>query len=267
VTLEERIVTELRAERNALPTRTPGPLPHGRSRRSRWLAVAVVLAVSAGGGWVLSRVIGQSEVAAGPNEVVLAGRVVVPVTGERVAVGGVAMDVAAVGPSLAQGVELPGTEVILDRIGPPGEAHLPNDTEGPMVYVGTVRGQAVVLHDDDPPVAGLGEELFSLISRLANGAMFCSNSDGCSQVSEGPLLGVGYSQSGSDPVLVNATGFLLPPETSAVSITTADGASYWQRPAGDTVTIQWEQANAPTMPYTFVGYDSAGSEIFREIFR
>lgn len=268
MTLEERIVNEVREELAAVPARRAGPVPAVSPRRRRWVAVAASLVVVVGVGLTVGGLAGRgSDVVAGPNEVVLAGQLVVPVTGNEVTVGGVSMDVAAPAPALDDDVEIPGTEVVLDRSGPPGEAHLPNDTDGPMIYVGTVAGQAVVLHDDDPPIGGVGEELASLLRRVTDGPVFCANTDGCSHPGDGPQMGFGHSRSGLGPFFVNATGFALPSETAAVSITTGDGARYWQRPAGNTVTVKWEQANAPRPPFRFVGYDSSGEEIFREIFR
>lgn len=149
----------------------------------------------------------------------------------------------------------------LDRDGPPGPAALPNDVDGSMVYVGTVLGQAVVLHEDDPPVAGIGEELASTLKRLLDGPMFCANSDGCSYASGDPLLGVGSSRSGLEPWIVTYTGWDLPAETAAVKVTSADGISYWQRPAGNSVTIRWETMDEPEAPFEFMLYDASGGLI------
>lgn len=266
MTLEDRIVTELRAEREALPVRRPGPVPTAGRQPVRYLPMVAGVILLVGLGWLISRLANDGEVAAGPNEVVLAGQLVVPVTGDKVTLDGVIMDVAAPAPALEAGVAIEGTEVILDRSGPPGEAHLPNDTDGPMIYVGTVGGQAVVLHDDDPPIGGVGEELASLLNRLTDGPMFCVNTDGCAYPGQGVQMGLGHSRSGAGPFHVNATGLDLPSETAAVSITTGDGGRYWQRPAGNAVTIKWEQANEPTPPYRFVGYDRSGEVIFTETF-
>lgn len=267
MTLEQRLVNELRAERDVVPVAKPRHTTEGPSPWPRRVAMAAAVAVIVGGGAVVVTAIGRGGVvAAGANEVAL-GPLAVPVTGEEVTVGGVTMDVAAPAPPLLAGVDMPGTEVTLDTSGPPGEAHLPNDTDGPMVYIGTVAGQAVVLHDDNPPIAGIGEELASLLSRLTNGPMYCANTDGCSHATGEPSLGLGHSRSGQGPFVVSATGFDLPPDTAAILVTTADGAAYWQRPAGNAVTILWEQQDAPRLPYTFVGLDPSGSEILRETFR
>lgn len=266
MTLEERIVNELKAERAAVPTPVRERVPQSSSpwpRRLVVLTAAFVLVV--GGGLLVDRLSRSTPAADGPNEVAL-GPLVVPVTGGKASVGGVTMEVAAPAPPLDPTVELPGREVPLEQEDLPGPAALPNDTDGVMVYLGTVAGQAVVLHDDHPPVGGIGEEVGALFERIQNGPMFCANSDGCSTATGEPLLGLGASRSGEGPWIVTATGFDLPPDTAAVLVTIGSGDAYWQRPAGNSITIRWEQTEEPLRPHTFLGLDRMGNELFEHSF-
>lgn len=272
ISLEERVVRELQAEVDHLPDVTRGPVPHRRSFPwGRLMATAAVIAALIGGGWlVVNRRDAPPPVVAGPSEVVLAGTLEIPVTGEKLRVGDVTVDKAAPGPALNPGVDPPGIEVPLDQQGPVNERLLPNDTDGPLVYLGEANGESFLLHDDNPPVAGFFEEVVTLYETLirGQGPTFCDStptSTGCHEVRGEPQFSSAASKSGDEPWVRTTMVFELPRETAAVVVTTPEG-TFWQRPVGRSVAITWEsdEAESDLDEITMEGLNSSGDELFSQ---
>lgn len=285
MTLEERIVNELKAERDRVPVATPGPVPTPQSRWPRYLGVVAAVVLVVGLGWVVSRVAQRGDAVAAAvdaGELVIDGGVVVPILGELGSVGSSRGTLAVVAGGPAPGLEVDldfdGVEQPLVQGSPRwDESSWPGDV--PVVYIGSLNGRSVFVHTNG--TIGLIERLRASLSGHPLGEHICMTiGDSHSDLggagfcgSPGPVsLGGRYHDNRQDggPVGAWATWIDVPEGTALVTLTVDEESLVWQRPVAD--TSFFDIGRPPTEPVimTAVGVDGSklGSEVVPvEVFR
>lgn len=246
MTLEERIVNEIRHEQHLVPPGRPGPMPHDRPIWRRSIAIAALLAVLVGAGLTLNRwTAGPDQVANSleRGEILIDGEVSLPVSGHwgTIDVRGRSLDVltGAAGPAPDLELELAGEEQPFVSATPDWD---PSIWAGdvPLVYMGDVNERPVFVHTNG--TIGVFDRLSAALSGDQLGEHICMTVGSY----DDPAGGVGFCGSGTataGPFIKNGVGPLgigwatwidLPEGTSVVTASIDGEISLWQRAAGET---------------------------------
>lgn len=269
-TLEDRIKSELRTERELVPKATPAALPQAHSRwRPRYLAAVAVLALMVGLGLGVDRITSAEDrtVAAAleGGEFIIDGDVVVPVMADLGRPGGAPVRIlaGAPAPSLKVALELSGAEQVLVQDTPRWD-QATNPGNVTAVFVGSVNGRSVFLHTN--PI-GLIERVQAQIEGATFGDHICmtigdSNSSiGGSGFCSGAATSVGgrYHDNSAGVSFGSWVTWIDVPEGTAVVTLTVDGREVaWQTPVADTVFF--DIGEPPSQPVTLVAMGVDGSQ-------
>lgn len=238
-TLEERIVSELQAERGLVPTAQPGPTPEAAARWPRYLAVAAALVVMiAGVGWVVERLDRDPNLH------------LVEIGGATLAIDSTRPPYLATDVTVLYGAvgdeellfEPPGVEQAIEQLDDPS---LPSrarmlEAASPFVYVGeTLDGSGFVY----APTPELRSDLIppkpeGLLGRL-RGWLFGDEWRVICHEVVGGINACGVSQDHDQITMISSLTNKdtweiwwkgVPPLTSAVTVTVG-GETRWQRPS------------------------------------
>lgn len=272
MTLEERIVEELHAERRLVPAVTPGAMPKRAARWPRYVSMAAALALMVGAGvWLYSVRSPSPEAliadARAEGEITIDGEVVLPVVGEPAE-----MEVRGEGLPLLFGAPAPRLDFDLDVGGveQPLVVARPKWDQStwagnvPLVYIGDRSGRSIFVHTNgtigflDRLLAGgnLGAHICMTIgdtTTTAGGAGFCSSA----ATATGGTL---HDNTRGVPVgSWWATWIDVPDGTALVTLSIGGEAAAWQRPAGQTAFFDLAMPPAGEIVMTAVG--TGGEEL------
>lgn len=278
MSLEERIVRELRAERAMVPEVAQGPIPSNLPkwphRLAQVTAILVVMGVIVGTGWAIGRE-GGGQVAADAvedGELLVDADVALPIASEwgrmKARSGAFTVLVGAEGPPPAFDVaDLEGAEQPL-LMGTP--VWNPNLWAGdvPVVYVGDIDDRSVFVHTNGTisPI----DRLTAAFEGSTIGPHICLTVGSYDAATGGVGLCGGGTTSGG-PFIKNGPGELnagwaswidVPTGTSVVTATLEGTVVLWQRPIGETVFF--DLGKIPEGPVTLTAISAAGDELATE---
>lgn len=266
MTLEERIVRELKAERRLVPAATPAEMPTAPSRLPRYLGLAAALAALVLGGlWLMnlrSSALDDLIAAADTDgEITIDGEVTLPVAGDP---GGIEVRgsrlplfAGAPAPQLEADIDIGGVEQPLVLAQPKWDQSAWAG-EVPLVYIGDRSGRSVFVHTngtigflDRLLAAGdIGEHICMTIGDATapvGGAGFCSSAAG----SHGGTL---HDNTAGAPVEGWwVTWIDVPDGTAVVTLSVAGEAVAWQRPVAQTAFFDGMESPTGRVEMTAIG--------------
>lgn len=280
-TLEERIVDELQAERDLVPTARPGTMPEAPGRWPRYVGVAVALmVVGLGASTVIQRGRADQALAAvKAGEIVIDASVVLPVDGEVGTVesqGGTLTVIAgSPAPPMAVDLDVEGTEQPLLALAPIWDEPIwPGDV--PVVYIGTVGGRSVFVHGNG--TLGLLTQVKVDLGLQPRTEHVCITV-GDSTPRDGTIDPIGAAGfcAGSDQLTFGGqfdsergmedgwwtTWIDVPPGTALVTLAIDDEGFAWQRPVAETVFFELDERPNGPVTLTAIGVD--GQELATEL--
>ncbi|HSJ34221.1 MAG TPA: hypothetical protein VLB85_04145 [Acidimicrobiia bacterium] len=266
MTLEERIVRELKAERRLVPAATPAEMPTMPSRLPRYLGLAAALAaVVLGGLWLVNlRSSSLDDLVAAADadgEITIDGEVTLPVASEP---GGIDVRgsrlpllIGAPAPQLEADIDIGGLEQPLVLAQPKWDQSTWAG-EVPLVYIGDRSGRSVFVHTngtigflDRLLAAGdIGDHICMTIGDTTapvGGAGFCASAAS----SHGGTLH--DNAAGAPAEGWWATWIDVPDGTAVVTMSIAGEATAWQRPVGQTAFFDGMEPPTGLVEMTAIG--------------
>ncbi len=276
MSLEERIVDELTAERRRVPTATPGPMPSDRHHLpSRLIQVAAVLAALGAALWFMNSPDADhlAATAVAARELLIDGDVVLPVEGES---GTIDTRAGTLYVLMGSPSPRPEFDLALDGMEQPLVAGIPSWDPAvsvgdvPVVYIGDVNGRSVLFHTNG--TISVLDRLTASLTGDSIGVHICLTSGSY----DSAIGGVGFCGGGTSSAglfVRNGPGPLdtgwatwidVPAGTSIVTASVDGEGGLWQRPIAETVFFDLGELSAGQVTLTAISADGEvlGTETF-----